>query len=146
MWDVYLGGLAENDWRENFKSKIGTDVGIFDPMVDGFDRYDDSERANQTAREFTHMQDQCALVVFYFKKNWLGINSLLQLGDSVGRGKQVFVCIDGSNGKPETLDEEKIRNYCDYTGAPVLTSLNDLVMTVEEYLAELEMCGEDMAG
>ena len=134
MWDVYLGGIVDRTWRETFKNTISADIKVFDPVIDKYDTLNESERANESAREVL-AAEKCALVVFYLDSSWLGQSNMLELGDAVGRGKQVVVCL-----VDKVIGDEKIRRYCELQGVIVVQSLDELVTTVEEYLAELAMC------
>ncbi len=138
MWDVYLGGLSVCDWRKNFKSEIGEDISVFDPMVDNYAILDETARADQTAKELTHISDKCTLIVFYWNNGWDGSASLVELGDAVGRGKQVIVCLDG-----DIKAEDSIRKYCEFNGVPIVETLDELVMVSEEYFGELEICEDE---
>ncbi len=132
-YDVYLGGVISPFWRKEFKSQISSDISVFDPYVDGLKSKDKSE---QIAREFYFM-DQCELLIFYFNDR-AAKSARLHFGDAVGRGKQVVVCLDGKV-KGKTF----IKRYCDYRGILLADSLEDLVATVEECAAELELCQLD---
>lgn len=134
MWDVYLGGLSNRDWRSKFKNEISQDIAIFDPMVENYEAFNENARANEVARQLSAMQEKCAVLVFYLNSEWNGHSTLLEIGDAVGRGAQVIVCLDGV-----VKDEEKIRRYCEFHGVLTVSSLDDLITTVEEYMAELSM-------
>ncbi len=134
MCDVYLGGTSNSKWRDAFKSEICDDISIFDPFVDTYEHYNEEEQANQTAREFFHLE-RCNVVAFYLDENWKGAMSLIELGDSVGRGKNVVVCaIGGARGT------QKVQRYCEYRGVVFVESMEDLITTVEEFLAQIEIC------
>lgn len=137
MWDVYLGGLSDHAWRDKLKSEISQDITIFDPMVDDYETFDESARANETARQLSTMQEKCAVIAFYLNSEWKGHSTLLEIGDAVGRGVQVILCLDG-----EVKDSEKIQRYCEFHGVLVVDSLDDLITTIEEYMAELSMVME----
>ncbi len=139
MWDVYLGGLSALSWRTELKSKISDDISVFDPTVDGHEEYDEGQRADEIARQLSVMQEKCAVIVFYLNSEWKGHSTLLELGDAVGRGAQVIMCLDG-----EVKGKEKVERYCEYHGVPIADSLEDLITTVEEYMAELAMVSEDI--
>jgi hypothetical protein len=139
MWDVYLGGLSDLSWRTKLKNEISQDISVFDPIVDGYDDFNENERANETARQLQVMQEKCAVIVFYLNSTWKGHSTLLELGDAVGRGGQVVMCLDGA-----VKDKEKIERYCEYHGVPVVYTLEELITAVEEYMAELAMVTEDL--
>jgi len=42
-YDIYLGGVARREWREEFKSNISTDFNIFDPIVENYADLSDAE-------------------------------------------------------------------------------------------------------
>lgn len=137
MWDVYLGGLSDQTWRSKLKNEISQDITIFDPMVEDYESYDEGARANETARQLSTMQEKCAIIAFYLNAQWTGHSTLLEIGDAVGRGAQVIVCLDG-----EVKDLEKIQRYCEYHGVLLVDTLDDLITTIEEYMAELSMVME----
>lgn len=135
MFDVYLGGVAAKKWREKFKSEISDDISIFDPLVENYEQYDKKEIANQAARELIYIYDKCKIIVFYLDPMWQGTTTLLEIGNAIGRGKQVVVCLDGNvNGK------EKIYCHCDYHGVLVVDTIEELISAVEECAAQVELC------
>jgi hypothetical protein len=138
MWDIYLGGLSEPSWRAKFKSEISPDISIFDPMVENYETFSEHQRANERAHQFVVMQNECTVIVFYLNDKWKGHSTLLEIGDAVGRGIQVILCLDG-----KVKDAEKIQRYCEYHGVLVVNSLDDLITTVEEYMAELSLVLEN---
>jgi hypothetical protein len=134
MYDVYLGGYAGTEWRNKFSDMIGDDITIFDPIEDGYDQFDDVQKANLVAKELQHIEES-QIIIFYLTKEWNSQFSMLELGDAVGRGKQVVVCIDGK------IDgEEKIRRFCEYRGVLFVDNLDDLVTVTEEFLGQIELC------
>ena len=137
-WDVYLGGLAERAWRETFKNEVSADISIFDPLVEDYDELDDAEVTDLAAKELIYMQENCAIIVFYLNEEWQGTSSLIEIGDAVGRGSQVTVCIEG-----KVTGAEKIRRYCEFHGVPMAADVQDLITTVESYIGELALCSED---
>lgn len=131
MYDIYLGGTTLSQWREQFKNNISADISIFDPYVKKLSKQDKSE---QVAREFYFM-DQCEIIVFYINSDEVSKSARLQLGDAVGLGKTVIVCLDGNvEGK------EYIQYYCEYRGVICTSGIEDLITTVESYIAEIELC------
>jgi hypothetical protein len=136
MYDVYLGGVISPDWRKEFASQISSDISIFDPYVQQYGDYNAKDKAEQIAREFYFM-DQSNVLVFYFSEK-TSKSARLQLGDAVGRGKQTIVCLDG-----KVPGKTFIRRYCEYRGILLVESMEDLVATVEECSAELELCQFD---
>jgi len=134
-YDVYLGGASTSQWREEFKTQISSDISIFDPLLDEYQDLSEEAKANETARQLFHLENGNTLIVFYLDFNWNGTSSLLELGDSVGRGKQVIVCLDG-----EVMGEDKIRRYCEFRGVMIVESIEELVAMTESYLAEKELC------
>ena len=131
MYDVYLGGQTTEEWREKFKDQISSDISIFDPLCKEFNTSDINEKSEQIAREFYFME-QCNLLIFYLNTIELSKSSRLQIGDAVGHELQVIVCLDG-----DVEGAEYIRKYCEYRGVVTTNSIEDLVLTVEEYAAEL---------
>ncbi len=131
MYDVYLGGQTTEEWREKFENQISSDISIFDPLCKEFNTSDINEKSEQIAREFYFME-QCNLLVFYLNTIELSKSSRLQIGDAVGHELQVIVCLDG-----DVEGAEYIRKYCEYRGVVTTNSIEDLVLTVEEYAAEL---------
>lgn len=132
--DIYLAGYADPKWRDEFNRQISNDINVFDPLVHNYKNLDDEERANQVAKEF-ELSETSEVVVFYFDENWKSYFSMVQFGDIVGRGQQVIACI------PNKIEsEEKVRRYCEYRGVIITASLEELVSTVEEMLAESELC------
>ena len=132
--DVYLAGYADKEWRSEFMSSISNDIKVFDPMIQNYDELDEGEYADQVAREL-ELAETSEVVVFYLDENWKSYFSMIQLGDTVGRGKQVVVCM------PNDIESEaKIRRYCEYRGIGIADNLEDLVSSVEELLAETELC------
>ena len=134
LYDVYLAGYSDANWRDTFVSQLDSDINVYDPIVHNYKELDTAEKADLVAREMETIE-QSDLIVFYFCKEWQSYFSVLQLGDAVGRGKQVIVCI-----ADKIESEEKIRRYCEYRGIIVVENLDDLVSTTEEYLAEVELC------
>ena len=133
LMDVYLAGYADTKWREEFKNTIARDIEISDPFDSKYNEFTSSEKANQIAKELENIEN-CQVVVFYFCPEWDSCYSILQLGDAVGRGKQVTVCLIPGSGT-----EEKIRRYCEYRGVLIVSNLEDLVVNTEEYLAQLDI-------
>lgn len=138
-YDVYLGGMSTEEWRQEFKTQISPDIQIFDPLVQNFHKFDASEIANQSARQLFHIENGNTMIIFYVNSKWSGTTSLLELGDAVGRGKQVIVCLDG-----EVEGEEKIRRYCEFRGVLIVSDLEELISTVEACVAEIELCNIDI--
>ncbi len=134
MCDVYLGGISDDVWRRTFKNEVSQDISIFDPMVDGYEEYDENKKADHSARELFHIE-RSDIIVFYLNEQWNGASTLLELGDSAAMDKQVVVCLDG-----EVQGKDKIRRYCEYKGVFVVTSLEDLITAVEEYIAQIDLC------
>ena len=135
MYDVYLGGALDSTYLSEFKKQISADISVFDPTVDNYEHLNDVEKANQVAKELIYMEEEAKLVIFYFNSKWQGVSSLIELGDCAGRGKSVIVCIDG-----EVEGGERIRRYCEFRGIIITDSLEDLITTVEEYMAQVELC------
>ncbi len=133
MYDVYLGGATSSEWRNAFKSQISSDVSTFDPYVDNFSKFKSIDKAEQVAREFYFM-DQCDILVFYFNSS-AAKSARLQLGDAAGQEKQIVVCLDG-----KVKGKMFLKRYCEYRGILLVTSMEDLVSTVEECAAEMELC------
>lgn len=136
MFDVYLGGVTSPQWRKDFKEQISSDISIFDPYVDKFEEKSDEDQAEQIAREFCFM-DECDVIVFYFDST-IAKSARLQLGDAVGNDKQVVVCLDG-----DVPGKIFIQRYCEFRGVLLVDSLEDMIATVEECAAELELCQFD---
>lgn len=132
-YDVYLGGVTTSEWRSEFKSQISSDISVFDPYVTDTSKWNGEDKGEQIAREFYFM-DQSSIVIFYFNEK-TSKSGRLQLGDAVGHEKQVVVCIDG-----KVPGKTFIERYCEYRGVLLVESIEDLVATVEEYSAELELC------
>lgn len=134
MYDVYLGGVSSPEWTEQFKSQIDNDISVFNPYIDDYENLNEFQTANQVAKELIFME-RSDIIVFYFNEEHKGISALLELGDCVGKGKMVIVCLLGDvDGK------DKIKRYCDFRGVIICETLEDLVLTVEEYIAEVELC------
>lgn len=132
-YDVYLGGVTTSEWREKFKSQISSDISVFDPYLEGFDTFTKGDKAEQIAREL-YFIEQCDIVVFYLDTTQ-SKSVRLQIGDAVGHDKQVIVCLDkGVEGAPY------IEHYCEYRGVILINTMEELVRTVEEYAAEVELC------
>ncbi len=133
MYDVYLGGVTTPEWRKEFKSQVSSDISVFDPYVETFAKYDKNDKAEQIAREFYFM-GECDVVVFYLDSK-TAKSARLQLGDAVGNDKQVIVCLDG-----KVPGKTFIKRYCEFRGILLVESMENLVSTVEECAAELELC------
>jgi len=133
MFDVYLGGYADIIWRGEFKGKISRDISIFDPFETTYLTFDENEKANQIAKELEYIENS-EVIVFYMCPEWNSLYSMTQLGDAVGQGKQVVVCLEG-----DVESEEKIRRYCEYKGIPIVENIDDLVENVEECIGQMEM-------
>ncbi len=135
MFDVYLGGALDSVYLNEFKNQISEDISVFDPTVEDYDHLNNAQKNNQVAKELIYMEEESKLIVFYFNSDWQGVSSLIELGDCVGRGKAAIVCLDGS-----IKGEERIRRYCEFRGIIITDSLEDLITTVEEYMAQVELC------
>lgn len=131
-YDVYLGGIVSKKWRDEFKKNIDADISVFDPRLNKFSTKNLPDKSEQLAREFYFM-DICQIIVFYFNQS-SSKSTRVQLGDCVGSKKQVIVCLDG-----EVPGKAYLELYCEYRGIPVTKTLEELVVTVEEYLAQLEL-------
>ncbi len=134
MCDVYLGGISCKEWRRSLKNEISQDISIFDPTVEGYDDYDEFEKSDHAAKELFQIE-RCDVIVFYLNEQWDGASTLLELGDSVALDKQVVVCLDG-----DVKGQEKIKRYCEYRGVFVVNSLDELIVTIEEYIAQIDLC------
>ena len=133
-YDVYLGGITSPQWRKDFKSQISSDISVFDPYLD---KLNEEDKIEQIAREL-YFIEQCEIVVFCLNSEKTSKSSRLQLGDAVGHDKQVIVCLDGN-----VEGSSYVEKYCEYRGVVVVFSVEDLVRTVEEYVAEVELCNFD---
>ncbi len=133
IYDVYLGGVNTPRWRKEFRDQVSSDISIFDPYVESFSKYTKQDKAEQIAREFCFM-DESDIIVFYFDAK-TAKSSRLQLGDAVGNDKQVIVCLDG-----KVPGKTFIKRYCEFRGIILVESMEDLISTVEECAAELELC------
>jgi len=131
--DVYLAGYADAEWREDFKERIARDITIYDPFIQSYESLNTDGKAEQVAREFESI-DNCKLIIFYLCKEWDSHYSMIQLGDAVGKGKQVVVHVELGMDSAE-----KITRYCEYRGIIVVNIMEDLVENVEEFLAQSEM-------
>lgn len=136
MYDVYLGGVTSPEWRKEFASQVSSDISIFDPFITDYSKYKAKDKAEQIAREFYFM-DQCSVLVFYFNSK-SAKSARLHLGDAVGHGRQVIVCLDG-----QVKGKTFIKRYCEYRGVLMTESIEDLITTVEACAAELELCQFD---
>lgn len=136
MWDVYLGGVSDKKWRETFKKNISSEIKIFDPYLKSYNKLNNHAKHNQFSKELC-IQEDCAIAVFYLNPSWDGTSTLLELGMSIGNGKQVMVCLDG-----KVKGSEQIEQYCNFYGVPVCKNLEELVLLVEEFINELEMLDE----
>ncbi len=134
MCDVYLGGMSIYDWRSWFKTEISDDISVFDPTVQNYDTYEELEKTNQMARELIYME-KSNIVVFYINELWNGASTLLELGDAVGRGKKVILCLEGN-----VYECDKIERYCDYRNITLVRTLDDLVIATEECVARIYLC------
>ena len=130
MYDVYLGGSTSPEWRNSFKSQISSDISVFDPYVENLKSDDKPE---QIAREFYFMEDSDT-IVFYFDSS-PSKSVRIQLGEMVGRKKQIIVCLIGA-----VPGKTFLQRYCEYRGVMLVESLEDLISAVEECAAELEIC------
>lgn len=137
MWDVYLGGVSDVAWRDEFKSKISQDITIFDPYLKDYKSLKVTGKTNQFAKEL-EVQDDCAIAIFYMNSKWRGTSTLLEIGTAVGGGKQVIVCLDG-----KVKGTKQIQKFCEYHGIPICKSIDELVLTIEEYIGELELLNEN---
>lgn len=131
--DVFLAGYADAEWRTEFKERIARDIVILDLYDANYPLLMEDGKAELVAQELESIED-CELVVFYLCKEWNSPYSMLQLGDAVGRGKQVIVHI-GAGVSGAT----KIMRYCEYRGVVFVRNMDDLVENVEEYLSQSEM-------
>jgi len=133
MFDIYLTGCSDTKWRTELKESVARDITIFDPIHPKYSSFNESEKANQVANELENLEN-CQIIVFHLPKNWNSAYSLLQLGDAVGRGKQVIVLLE-----PGVTAEEKITWYCEYYGVLLVDNLEDLVENIEECVAQMEL-------
>lgn len=138
MWDIYLGGMCnDSKWKSDLKNKISKDIKIYDPQLDDYKKLNPEQKTNQMAKE-VQVQQNCAIVIFYMNSGWKGTSTLLELGTAVGSGKQVIVCMDG-----KVKGSKQIEKYCEYHGINVCNSIDDLVLTIEEFIGELSILGSD---
>lgn len=135
MFDLYLAGEMTRDWRNSLKSALDKSITIFDPYREEYDSLTLSEQINETAKGWSLMED-AKVIVFYFGEKWGGTSSLLELGDCIGRNKQIVVFIDRN-----VPTEEQIQKYCEFRGVVVVKTFEDLVATCEEFVSELCLCG-----
>lgn len=133
MYDVYLGGVTTPKWRKEFKDQVSSDISVFDPYVETYSNYNKHDKSEQIAREFYFMSE-CEVIVFYLNSK-TAKSARLQLGDAVGNDKQVIVCLDG-----KVPGKTFIKRYCEFRGIILVESMEDLISTVEECAAELELC------
>lgn len=134
-YDVYLGGMSQSKWRTKVKEALPRDIKIFDPLAETLDNTNMAEVYDQSAKQLYNLENGNIVVVFYLNEEWNGSTTLLEIGDSVGRGKQVIVCLDG-----DVKYADKIRCYCDFRGALVVNSLDELISVVESCLSEVRLC------
>lgn len=134
MHDIYLGGVNSPEWRKIFKSKISQDITIFDPYIEKLSTTE-KDKTEQIAREF-YFLDYCSVVVFYFNSQSTK-SARVQLGDAVGKGRQVIVCLDG-----KVSGKKFLKQYCDYRGVMLAESLDDLILDVEELINQLALCNK----
>lgn len=137
MYDVYLGGHADTEWRNTFRKLLSSDISVFDPIVDNYHKLDCEAKANLVAQELEAIA-KSKVVVFYLSENWQSYFSMIQLGDAVGRGKNVVVCIDS-----KIESEEKILRYCEFRGVWLVNSIDEMVTATEQFIGQLELCDSD---
>ncbi len=141
MYDVFLGGTTEKKWRDEFKSTIRSDVSVFDPEDYECD-HSDSSVANGIARELYHLEECNTLVFNLLRDDPWTVKAILpimvMIADSIGRGLQVIVCYDDQNEDLDYLDR-----YFEYQGVHVVHNLEDLVTSIEETVAQMELCSVD---
>jgi hypothetical protein len=101
--------------------------------VAGFHNLEEGEQYELLAKEF-YTIDTSDIIIFYLDTSDGGKSARLKLGDAVGRGKQVIVCLDG-----EVEGAEFIHRYCDYRGVTVCNGLNELISTVKEFVEQTLM-------
>ena len=129
--NIYLGGIIEAAWRDAFKKGIGSDVEIFDPVVEGYHELETVSQYNLLAKELFAM-DQCDIAVFYLDGSDAGKSVRLKIGDAVGRGQQVVICLNGDVDGSEFLER-----FCEYRGVALTHTLPDLIETVKEIVDEI---------
>lgn len=137
MIDVFLGGSSGKGWRDEFKSRIGSDITIFDP-----EDHDCGCEVNATARDLYHL-GECETIVFNLLRDYIWtiseiVHIMAMMADSVGRGLQVIVCYDD---KVEAWSYLKL--YFEFHGVHTVSSLEDLITSAEENVAQVELCGVD---
>lgn len=130
-YDIYLGGISEPTWRKYFKSKVSSKHVIFDPYVPNYKK-NKSNVDDLHAKQWYHLENDNRLTVFYVNDKWSGASTLLEIGDCVGRNKQIIVCLEGN-----VVDREKICRYCEFRGVMITESIDDLVQATETFLSEL---------
>jgi hypothetical protein len=134
-YDIYLGGVMTPEWRQQFKTQITseTNVTVFDPYIENFQELKSQDATEQIARSFYFM-DLCKVIVFYFDSTNTK-SARLFLGDAIGRGKQVIVCLNG-----KVTGKTFLQRYCEYRGIVITDSVEELVSTVKEYVEQVQLC------
>ncbi len=123
MYDVYVAGIPEKTWREKFKEELSDDISVFDPLAQESIRYD---------------MKNAKLIVFYFNHYWNGDGTLLYLGDVIKASKPVIICTDGNIRSSKQMDR-----YSEQKNVTIVNSIEELVSTAEEYIAQMELCKVD---
>lgn len=131
-YDIYLGGISDKMWRETFKQQLPSNYSVLDPFVDNFFELKQEKQIEEIAKDFL-MMDQAQVLVFYFNGSEKGQATRLKLGDAVGRGKQILVCVESG-----TPGENFLHTYFNYRGIPVYCSLNELVKETVEILEQIQ--------
>ena len=130
IYDIYLGGVSSNSWREEFKKKMPSQFKIADPFVENFFNETKAQQTDHIAKDF-FLMDNSKLAVFYFDDSEKGQASRLKLGDMVGRGKQVVTCITDS-----TVGKEFLETYCNYRGISISKSIDELIKLILEIIEQ----------
>lgn len=137
MYDVYLCGNSDSSWRDEFKNNISTDIVVFDPTEHKI------EDISSAIAKDLHCIEECKIIAFnILQDKQPNIHDIIPivtiLGDCVGRGLQVIVCLN-----VDDFDFQYIAKYLEYYGVYVVNSVDDLISATEETIAQIELCEAD---
>lgn len=131
MYDIFIGGVDSADWRNEFKSRISADVSIIESVRRNSIETDFVEKI---AEDINRIRN--SLVSVFYICDCVSQEDLIkiaiELSESINKNKQIILC---NESHPTWIDY-----YCEYHGACIVYSLEDMIMASEECLAQIELC------
>ena len=130
MYDLFIYGFcAKNStWYQEFEKNISEDIKIYNSFLQ------EATKVNQVAKKL-YILEECTVAAFYFEGGKIGAKSRTLLGHSIGKGRNVIVCIVG-----DIKDEGYLRHYLERNGAIIVDNLNSFIAGCEELVAQVDCC------